>query len=412
MAQKQQRPQLVIEWDRDWVRVRFVESGQRREATSLAGVEGVGGKTALVVLSRRLILHRAMPLPDATRADTLIVLKQKLGDVFPIPVSELAFDYIPTTRKGEEGRICDVFATRTSDIKALLDSCEALGITVQQIVPAEAFAIKVAQDQGLTSGILAERFGDLVSLDGFRDGELVSSKVVGLDHLDSEITRLKAMTGEKVLASGIDLGGSEQKLGTSVVSSDIPLLIDLEPEEYRTKKAEAARKKNHRQAYIVFAGGLCVALLVGNAIIERNEKRAKGEEGAKKLLKMSKMVLTAKQGELTKISPKAKQLRLGFEPAQKTSDITKVASMLVPKGAWLTGLTLERGKLLQLRGSAKSSEAVAQYVGELTKQSRFRDVRLVFANAGEIEGQKIVQFSITAFPVGNLPLLETSKKKK
>jgi hypothetical protein len=51
-------------------------------------------------------------------------------------------------------------------------------------------------------------------------------------------------------------------------------------------------------------------------------------------------------------------------------------------------------------------------VSALSKQSRFRDVRLVFANAGEVEGEKIVQFNITAFPVGNLPIIQTSKKKK
>ena len=130
------------------------------------------------------------------------------------------------------------------------------------------------------------------------------------------------------------------------------------------------------------------------------------------LTKMLKLGLDGKTSELSKVGPKGKQLKLAFMPAQKISDVTKVATMLVPKGAWLTSLNLERGKLLQLRGSAKTSEAVATYVAGLSKQSRFRDVRLISANAGELEGEKIIQFNITAFPVGNLPVIQTSKKKK
>jgi hypothetical protein len=139
---------------------------------------------------------------------------------------------------------------------------------------------------------------------------------------------------------------------------------------------------------------------------------AKLEKKEKNLTNQVKLGLDIESGKLSKVGPKAKQLKLAFAPAQKISDVTKVATQLIPKGVWLTALNLERGKLLQLRGSAKTSDSVAQYVGSLSKQSRFRDVRLVFANAGEIEGEKVILFNITAFPVGNLPVLEASKKKK
>jgi hypothetical protein len=43
---------------------------------------------------------------------------------------------------------------------------------------------------------------------------------------------------------------------------------------------------------------------------------------------------------------------------------------------------------------------------------RFRDVNLAFSTTGKIDETTIQQFSISAFPVGNLPLVDTTIKKK
>ena len=72
---------------------------------------------------------------------------------------------------------------------------------------------------------------------------------------------------------------------------------------------------------------------------------------------------------------------------------------------------MERGKHIQIRGTAKTSETVAEYIRALQAEPRFRDVRLVFANNAAIETNQVVQFSVSAFPVGNLPLIEFGKKK-
>ena len=87
MSQKPQSAQLLIEWDREWVRVHFVESSTTKEGISLEAIEGVNGKTAVLLLSRRLILQRSIALPDAQKSDVLVALKMKLVDVFPIPAS-------------------------------------------------------------------------------------------------------------------------------------------------------------------------------------------------------------------------------------------------------------------------------------------------------------------------------------
>jgi hypothetical protein len=108
-------------------------------------------------------------------------------------------------------------------------------------------------------------------------------------------------------------------------------------------------------------------------------------------------------------APVDTSLDLAFEPKQRLGDVTFLVNNLCPEGLWLTGLTIERGKLALIRGTAINGEAVYKYLDRLTTQDRFRDVKLVFANNGQIEKVSVVQFSISAHVVGNLPLAEAKK---
>ncbi len=416
MSQKPQAAQLLIEWDREWVRVHFVDSSNTKEGATLEGIEGVNGKTAILLLSRRLILQRSIALPDAQKSDVLVALKMKLVDVFPIPASELAFDYIPTMEKNDNGRVCNVFAAKISDINEIIAICSKIGIIIQQIVPAQALTLKAAEQNSLSSGIFAERFGDFVNLDVYRYGDLVSSKVVDLNTLDNEIARMKAMTGEgsKTFAFNVNLDGTEQKLSAPFINSyaKSSLSLDLEPEEYRITRDEKIRKDRHRKCYLLFLVGLAVAALIGDDYLGRNAALAKEEVKFQKRTKDTMTLAVSDESKAAKIKPAADLLLRSFEPAQSSSDIVKVVSSLLPVDTWLTGVTFERGKPLQIRGTSKSPELVSAYVMELSKQKRFRDVRLSYANSGDIDGVQTVQFSINAFPVGNLPLFDAGRKKK
>jgi Tfp pilus assembly protein PilN len=139
---------------------------------------------------------------------------------------------------------------------------------------------------------------------------------------------------------------------------------------------------------------------------------AKQELKYKKQTKVAQTQTENDEAKAKKQQPAADQLTKAFIPAQKSSDILKVVSSLLPADTWLTGVTFERGKPILIRGTSKSPTLVSNFVSGLTKQKRFRDVRLMYANGGDIQGIPTVQFSINAFPVGNLPILETGKKKK
>lgn len=416
MSQKSHRAQLIIEWDREWVRVHFVDSSQTKEASSLDGIDSVNGKSAIIMLSRRLVLQRSVPLPDAQKSDALIALKMRLADIFPIPASELAFDFLPTTEKNENGRVCNVFAARTSDIAEVIEQCQRLGIQIQQIVPSQAVTLKVAEQQAVSSGVFAERFGDFVNLDAYRYGDLVASKLVTLNALDTEVSRMIAMTGDgsKVFAYNVTLNGSEQKLSVPFIETyaQSPLAIDLEPEEYRLARDEKARAGRHRFCYLIFMLGIAVAGVAADNYMTNADAYAKAKATYDKRTKKIKLTTDKAVSEANKLKPQADQLVKAFEPAQQPADILKVVSSCVPKETWLTGLTFERGKILQIRGTAKRATLVSAYLLKLTEQPRLRDVRLVTVNGGDIDGIPTVQFTMSAFPVGNIPMIDTGKKKK
>jgi Tfp pilus assembly protein PilN len=414
MNEVKQKAQVILEYDREWVRAYFVDSGVTREASTISGIEGISGKQVAVLLSRRAVFHRAIPLPDASKQDSLTVLKIKIGEVFPLPANTLAFDFVPTAEKNENGRVCDVYAAKITDVQSLLTECDGAGLKVVQIVPAVALASMIARKDGCSNGIVAERFGEFVNLDVYQDARLVTFRQVALANLDSEIFRLKAISADTVWAHGVTLNGNEQKLAAAHLSrfGEFNPILDLEPEEYRDKRVEQARVKKHRQSYLVFAAGLVIAAFTANEALLDGDVRSKAEKKAKKQLDQISEVTKTQESKVSTLKPRTDLMKRAFMPAQKSSDVIKVASLLVPKGVWLTGLVVERGKPVQIRGSATNSQAVAAYLDSLTKQKRFRDVRLLFSNRSETEGTSIVQFSITAFPVGNLPIVETGKKKK
>ena len=116
-------------------------------------------------------------------------------------------------------------------------------------------------------------------------------------------------------------------------------------------------------------------------------------------------------GRLSAAKSSLSDLNVAFKPAQPISDVLTLVSNSVPEGAWLTGVTFERGKPILIRGTALEGSAVTAYTEALALNERLRDVQLVFANNAEIEGTPVVQFSISAHVVGNLPLADASNRR-
>jgi len=150
--------------------------------------------------------------------------------------------------------------------------------------------------------------------------------------------------------------------------------------------------------------------------MDAKSKASKAEASATSALNTLKQIRDGEKAKADQSLNLSKILARAFQPGQSLGDALTVATNDAPKGAWLTGFSIDRGKALTLRGTALSWTPVGTYQDSLVAEQdgdykRFRDVKRVFANATEVEKTPVVQFSLSAFPTANLPLVDLTAKK-
>ncbi len=406
----------ILEIDRG--AVRFFAPGSTT-GTTARSVEELDpgllrGKTIHIVLGRSLTFVRSISLPEASAADTAILVRGKLGDLFPVPPADLSHDLERTNQLTGDGRMVTVYATRNEVINTILTASKEVGFELGCMTPITSLAASAIG--GKPNAIVVERLPGGFGLDVIQNGVLTMSRAVGENHsIESEVARLQSLFGEfpaEVFASsGILEGsraGSVPPLATTVPT--VPL-IDLEPATVREGREEKTRQYRKRVGLLVFLAGFSTLALALNDYFDQSDKVERAQKKANTEVSRMTKLQTLVEGEVNKLNPQAEKLNRAFQPAQRLSDIAKVISQITPQGAWLNGIVLERGKMISIRGTAKDPEAVATFVKSLAEQNRFRDVKLLFANSAEIESEPVVQFSVTAIAVGNLPVIDASKKK-
>ncbi len=410
----------VILWDHDGATVLSPEMAPR-------GVDlpALRGARAAVLLSRRLVQVRTAELPPASPADLRQLVGLRLGDLFPAAPGELAFVVAP--RPAAETAVpgpTTIYAARQADLAAVHAAAKANGFRIVATLPAAAGSPLLAGELGLPDALVAAPDGPLMdaSAVGFDVvgglATVLSRPVPPGSPLEAEARRTFLAAKSPVLpivaSGGLAIPFADRataRHGAQTLLEDPALwpLLDLLSDDVRTRAALETKRRRHRQAYLVAAASLLLAAYVAN---DRNTKGAEVERRQRKLnaeVKRYETVLGLYTSRNAKLDPQAKLLERAFTPAQRTSDLAYLVPSLLPKDAWLTNLSHERGKPLTVRGTARTSDAVANYVKSLGTQSRLRDVRLSFANVAEIETKPVVNFALTAFPVGNVPLEEPKR---
>jgi Tfp pilus assembly protein PilN len=248
-----------------------------------------------------------------------------------------------------------------------------------------------------------------LTLDVVHDGIVRFSRVAAADS-DPEVEARRMMAAADsgtlpvVAAGGLNLPGALMVADTSLgLLAEAPAFT-FERSEDRIRVAQRRIAARTRMGALMMAAALLLATLVW---VERNDAQAvvtrAGGAWARELSKLRSI----RDTEIDKAQRAAaieSAVKSAFQPAQPLSDLTAVIADSLPSSVWLTGLTVERGKPVQIRGTATQSNDVAALVDRLGTSSRFREVRLVFANSARIEQTPVIQFSITAVAVGNLPM--------
>jgi Tfp pilus assembly protein PilN len=208
-----------------------------------------------------------------------------------------------------------------------------------------------------------------------------------------------------------DLETSDSPLAALIEAFPARVGIDLRLPEDVERERRKGKSRRQRQSMLL---ALASAALLFYVASDESDKLAARDVYQRKIqgtittLKKSQDLAETDAQKATKNS---NTLALAFQPAQRLGDAIALVTNRVPDGVWLSGVTVERGKLLIVRGTAKTSDAVAAYMQNLTQEPRLRDVKLVYSNNGQIQQTPVQQFSLSAFPVGNLALFDPTAKK-
>ncbi len=413
---------IVLEWSQQGVVSYNPRTNQTQTFSTLEEASrNNSGSTALIAVSRRNLFLRTLRVPDAALEDVRIVVQMRMAEVFPVASSDLAFDVYTLSDVNFEGRLAVVVAMLASDLRTLKEEAKAAGLKVAAITAGVLSSELIATRLNLQTGCVISTDGNQIAIDLVSENKVVYSRLArSTTGLDTEVQRTFTLANlpesTPVVTGDIDFEGAYRRDSASPIAT----LTELNPAHLQIRlelpEMLAAEKKRNssyriRLSGILLAGSAVLATVVGMSAVDDAEKVRRAEGASKIKVDKQRKIADARGLEANKQSKFKTELEKAFVPAQKFSDIVTLAANRLPAGAWLAGCTLERGKLIQIRGTAKTSETVAEYIRALQAEPRFRDVRLVFANNAAIETNQVVQFSVSAFPVGNLPLVEFGKKK-
>jgi hypothetical protein len=413
----------IIEWRPDGVRVYDPVTGKTSNAPNVrTAAINLSSKLVGLVIGRSHSFVKTIHLPDTSKSEALPAFQLQLGTHFPLGSDALAADFEFLDEKSSEGRLALAVAAKTELIKKALDDLKASGLSAAWTAPAALGGQALAESEGTANALVITEISDGISLDVIQSGSLVYSRSVKgevtASLIESAIARTAAASGAKsaqvLAAGGLEIAGAEGRTKLDDLSalslSDGPELLLVLPEQIAAldKKKTRSRGLIALVAFVVAAGTVDMVMQDYEFAGKEAAKATNINADARKYFKDQHRIINA---DLVKLENEAAVLSNAFEPAQQPGDVAQVAANLVPEGVWLTGLTIDRGRPLQIRGTARTSEAVSLYVQTLSASERLRDVKLLFANNAKIDETAIVRFSVTAHIVGSYPLVQKQTRR-
>ncbi len=409
-------PVLNIEWSPSWVRAVDTVTGQMAEGTKLSDLSPVisGKREAVVGVGRSSVFLKTLRLPKGSRDDLRRILSVQIGQLFPLPSDQLSFDFFQTTDITAEGCLTLVAAMRADELKQLLFELKQAGIAPTRILPVALGAPAVSASAGARDALVAECTAAGLALDIVQGGILRLSRVAPRD-ADPTVEARRTLAAARVDSAALVAAG-EVPLPEALPGFGTPLSklqeaspFNFELEEDRTRVEKKRQGEHMRMAGLLMAAALCILLYVVVTHLDAaNAMRASNATWTRQLTKLQKQKDDA-TNSASVIMNAQEAVSKALQPAQPLSDIASAISDSLPPGAWLTAVDVERGKAVQIRGAAKSADDVTTFISNLGSNPRFRNVRLVFANAGTIGKATVQQFNVSAVAVGNLPMPALAK---
>lgn len=413
----------VIEWSPGQCRLFDPETGVITAGNALTDFTSqLGGKSKVVVaVSRRTSFVRATRLPDLPKSEMKAILSHQLVQLMPMPPGEASVDILLTDDVTSEGRTVFVAAIRNVVLRELYDELKNAGLEPETITPSAFASCKIAENQGVSECAVVAETPEGIAIDLVVRGVVRGSRVVPTPENEEgileEVNRTFAASKSPVLpiivTGKLSLPGAISTVDDPLRSlADGEIDLKLELPEVEAARVQKALKQKQGLAMLMWVALLGVSAVVFDIRNQESEKLKAGQARWEKNLKLDRTDHKFAETRALEIRAKKEVLDTAFQPKQPLDDVISVLTTLTPKGVWLTALSLERGKRVSVRGTSLDRSSVTTYLNGLTKQSRFRDIKLNFANSGQIQETPVVNFSIAAHVVGNFPMPADDSKKK
>ena len=419
MSAKTGNASVVIEWSPGAVAAYDANTRKTVRGGSLGDIAGsLSSKDVVVAVGRRACFVRSVSVPDAPKADLLQAMSLAIGQHVPIGPGEACVDLRLVGEVTPEGRSATLVAMRATDLRSLYEEAKHAGIRIIATLPAAFGSWLLANGTSVPDCAAVSQGAEGVGVDLIQGGELRYSRALPPNsyngQLAPELARTFSAAGLRTMptfAAGMTVPSATYNVEKSPLEALSGTGWTLPGVEFELPEAVQSRTKSAQARKVRFATVLCFAavLLLAYAYVDWSSAQSiinKQRSTVNKNLATLKSALSARQAEAKTEQDMVVVLSRGFEPKQRISDIAALISNDLPKGAWLTNISIARGEPLQLRGTAMTGDDVTTYLNALNAEARLRDVKLVFANNALIESTPVVQFAITAFPVGNLPLVD------
>ena len=409
-------PSAVIEWSPDGCIALASEASHARTGADITDVvQGIDGSRIILGIARTSCFIRTLTIPLASKHDTELLIRNRLSSLFPISTSELAYDFAIYSQNDHKTQVILIAAMRADLLREVRKQAEVAGIKISAIVPSALSASAITSEVGINSASLIQNLDSGLAIDIVKDGVLRYSRIVSrTEDPEAEIERTFTAAGTDCYPT-ISVGDAYARAdhfvtrGTlnTLLKTDLSHLpLNLELNEIKLARTKAAQQLTIRNASIGLLGSFIFARVVAYTWMGRvnNVK-----------LQTSKLntFIASLQSHKSKVdkvwkseSPIVDLINHAYKPAQRFSDILTIIAEDAPKSIWIKSFNIQRGTTFTLQGVAMNSSGVSQFVRKLSSEKRFRNIQLLFANNTSLNKVSVVQFSISGFSVGNIPLTQ------
>jgi hypothetical protein len=411
-------PQM-IQWSPQSVRALDMATRAVSYASGIAefGSAIQNGREVIVAVSQRSAFIRSVSVPNVGKDEVAKVLRLKLGPVLPLNPTEYVFGFRLANDAKTGAKTAVVGAVKLDAVRRIQREAKEQGLRVRSVVPLAFGSWLAAKAHSLTDCAVVQAGNETLTIDLVEGGELRYSRSVPLPETSGEILdeisrtfRVAEIKPSRVLA----LASREVEADLHDAREALEYLADAHAIErslftLELPEVTAAResKAKGRSMYLALTA-LAFAATLGGISGQRysHDLASQADLKAKTLKQLSVATAARTAADLAEKQSAAMKsiVDTAFKPKQRFTDVITELGLPLGKDTWLTGISLERGKPIVLRGISIDGKSVAAYAADLNKNPRLRGMKVSFANSSMIEKKPVVQFSITGHVVGNFPI--------